>query len=79
MKATFRDPFFCAGTMKTHLASLGFTSVRNENVDAYESFKTPPDYDVLITNPPFSGNHVEKLMAFCKSQQPKPALILIPK
>ena len=25
-----------------------------------------PEYDVIITNPPYSGDHIEKLFNFCK-------------
>lgn len=56
-RATLRiwDPFFCHGTMVQRLAELGFTSVTNENEDAYHVIaeKREPEHDVLLTNPPF--------------------------
>ena len=42
-----------------------FTAIcRNE--DFYEKISTEslPDYDILVTNPPFSADHVNKLIAF---------------
>ena len=32
---------------------------------------------MLVTNPPFSGNHVERLLEFCQ-QHSKPWLLLVP-
>ena len=34
------DPYFCAGSVKRNLASLGFTNVYNENEDFYKSIAT---------------------------------------
>jgi hypothetical protein len=65
------DPYYCDGGVKTKLASMGFTNVINENRDFYKDIATGqvPDYDVLVTNPPYSGHHMEKLLEFCASQQ----------
>lgn len=56
-RATLRiwDPFFCQGTMVQRLASLGFTSVTNNNEDAYQVIqeRREPEHDVLLSNPPF--------------------------
>jgi len=42
-----------------HLASLGFTNVIHQNVDFWALVKANqvPSFDVLLTNPPFSGDH----------------------
>lgn len=58
------DPYFCEGSMKRHLASLGFDTVINENVDFYQAIadNTVPKYDVLVTNPPYSGHHVQSML-----------------
>lgn len=60
------DPYFCTGTTKVLLKSMGFGNVYNENEDFYEKISTEslPDYDILVTNPPFSADHVNKLIAF---------------
>lgn len=39
-----------------------------------------PDYDVLVTNPPYPGVHMEKLLAFCARPTGvrKPFFLLLP-
>jgi hypothetical protein len=53
------DPFYCEGAVVKHLNSLGFQSVIHKNEDFWNHVqrKSVPDYDVLVTNPPFSGEH----------------------
>ena len=73
------DPYFCAGGVKRHLASEGFTSVYNKCEDFYavvEAGEVPP-HDVVVTNPPYSGEHVDKLLRFCRTNG-KPFLLLMP-
>jgi hypothetical protein len=80
------DPYFCEGSMKKRLAALGFTNVYNEKKDFYESIRTNslPEYDVLVTNPPYSGEHMERLLRFCTAQDAsaprdaKPWFLLLP-
>lgn len=36
-----------------------------------------PDYDVLVTNPPYSGDNMERLLRFC-SRSRKPFMLLLP-
>lgn len=73
------DPYYCAGTMVHHLKELGFTSVHNRPDDFYETInkKKIPPHDVLITNPPYSDNHFERLKAFLKSNK-NPNFLLVP-
>jgi hypothetical protein len=73
------DPYYCHGTMKKHLHALGFESVYNECEDFYEKVQTGlfPEHDVILTNPPYSSDHPERLLAFCKSHK-KPAFLLMP-
>jgi hypothetical protein len=73
------DPFYCAGSMAQHLHSLGFLTVINRNEDCYAAWAEgrTPEYDVLVTNPPFSGDHIPKTLAFAASSG-KPWAILIP-
>ena len=37
---------------------------RNEDFYAAISQKTTPEYDVLLTNPPYSGDHWDRLLEF---------------
>ena len=41
--------------------------MRNKNEDFYELIDNDqvPDFDVLVTNPPYSADHVERLLRFC--------------
>ena len=61
--------------MKEHLASFGFLNVYNENIDFYAS--PLKEYDVLVTNPPFSDPHLENILKFCHASG-KPSLLLMP-
>ena len=36
-----------------------------------------PEYDILITNPPYSGDHVERLLTYCVNSN-KPFILLLP-
>ena len=74
------DPYYCDGGVTKRLASLGFANVRNVNRDFYDDIAnglTPP-YDILVTNPPYSGVHIEKLLHFCCDNRTKPFLLLMP-
>lgn len=73
------DPYFCAGTMKKHLWSLGFHTVYNECEDFYAIIREGrlPPHDVLVTNPPYGEGHVQRLLSFCSGHD-KPYLLLMP-
>jgi hypothetical protein len=62
------DPYFCTGKMVPLLQSLGFSNVINLNRDFYADIDTDavPKYDVLVTNPPYSANHKQKLLDYLK-------------
>lgn len=73
------DPYFCNGAVARHMAELGFESVYNRNEDFYAaaaSGQTPP-FDVLLTNPPYSADHPERLLSFCTASR-RPWLMLCP-
>mmetsp|Transcript_13909 Transcript_13909/g.20530 ORF Transcript_13909/g.20530 Transcript_13909/m.20530 type:complete len:316 (-) Transcript_13909:4249-5196(-) len=73
------DPYFCNGGVKDKLKSLGFLEVINENKDFYHDIKhrSIPDHDIIVTNPPYSGKHIETLLRFSASNT-KPFLLLLP-
>lgn len=73
------DPFYCEGACVRHLASLGFTSVININEDFYSRWAADaiPAFDVLLTNPPFSGDHLARTFEFATSCA-RPFLLLLP-
>ena len=52
------DPYYCDGGVRRRLAALGFREVFNENRDFYADIqsKSVPRHDVLVTNPPYSGD-----------------------
>ena len=71
--------YYCAGAMARHLGSLGFRSVYNKCecfYTAVEEGRVPP-HDVVVTNPPYSGQHVEKLLRWAR-RNAKPFLLLMP-
>ena len=56
------DPYYCQGTIISMLTKCGFNknNIHNEDKDCYTVQKTndvPPN-DIIITNPPYSGNIV---------------------
>jgi len=73
------DPYYCEGGMVQRLLSLGFHNVYNRKEDFYERVakQLTPSFDVLVTNPPYSGEHVSRLLEFCNSSE-KPWFVLVP-
>ena len=81
------DPYYCAGTVIQHLNKLGFPNVYNKPEDFYQVIQEQrlPQHDVVVTNPPYSGDHFERLLKFLcdtntnsNNNDQKPALLLIP-
>lgn len=61
------DPYYCDGGTTTKLARLGHRHVRHAREDCYAAWEDPSvatSFDVLLTNPPYSGDHLERLAAF---------------
>lgn len=73
------DPFYCAGAVVSHMAQLGFPGVINRNRDFYKDVqeKATPEFDVLMTNPPFSGDHKKYTVGYAFDSG-KPWLLLLP-
>ncbi|EPY37346.1 hypothetical protein AGDE_06588 [Angomonas deanei] len=65
-KFTLYDPYYCSGTVVASWAQLDMPNVINENVDFYATMAnhTIPVHDMLVTNPPFSDDHIPRLMKF---------------
>ena len=65
------DPFYCTGKMQEHLIKLGFNknNIYNKCEDFYQKIKIenggPPEHDCIITNPPYSENHMESISNYC--------------
>jgi len=53
--------------------------VYNRREDFYKVIEdgAVPEYDVLVTNPPYSADHMEKMLRFCVASK-KPWLCLVP-
>ena len=73
------DPYYCNGAVVRHLGKLGFPHVHNVNEDFYATLEagTLPAHDVVVTNPPYSGSHPQRLLDFLRSNG-KPWLALMP-
>eukprot|EP00934_Nitzschia_sp_Nitz4_P004046 Nitzschia sp. Nitz4//scaffold106_size73319//26794//28158//NITZ4_005733-RA/size73319-augustus-gene-0.1-mRNA-1//1//CDS//3329532511//4036//frame0 len=82
-KLKIYDPYFCNGAVVRNLQELGFPNVYNQKEDCYEIWKTPsryPAYDVFVTNPPYSADHIEALMRHVTSPAfgQRPWMLLMP-
>ena len=73
------DPYYCKGNMVNRLSSIGFSTVINKNRDFYGDIasRNIPAYDILVTNPPYSGEHKLRLLNFLRVQQ-RPFALLLP-
>jgi hypothetical protein len=81
-KLLIYDPYFCNGTVVQNLKSLGFPNVYNRKEDAYQVWGSSkyPKHDVLVTNPPYSGDHIERLIDHVTSKAfgNRPWMLLLP-
>ena len=61
------DPYYCDGGVVRNLNSLGFPNIHNVKEDCYAIWQRQdlPSFDILVTNPPYSGDHVSY---FCLRQ-----------
>jgi hypothetical protein len=73
------DPYYCEGSMRERLQSLGYKNIYNKKEDFYNIIenKQCPNYDVLVTNPPYSEPHVPRLLEYVATSN-KPFLLLMP-
>lgn len=66
-KLRIYDPYYCRGTVVERLRSLGFPQVHNVKQDFYRCIKDGrvPAHDVLLTNPPYSADHLFRILTYC--------------
>lgn len=64
------DPYYCTGAVVRHMAKLGFSDVYNRCEDFYavDAAGRTPAFDVLVTNPAYSGNHIPRLLDFLQRE-----------
>lgn len=76
------DPYYCAGKIVELWRQLGIATI-HEDRDFYKDIEegtVPPfnSFDILVTNPPFSGDHVERLFHFLVEKYQRPFAVLLP-
>lgn len=81
------DPYYCNGLVRENLLEIGYSNVYNKKEDAYKTWdeyddsQPYPSYDVFITNPPYSGDHPERLVRHLTEDsrtKGKPWFLLMP-
>ncbi|KAL7547632.1 hypothetical protein ACHAWF_010929 [Thalassiosira exigua] len=87
------DPYYCTGRAATLLKDVfqrhksdnmpSGIQITHEKRDFYRDIRqnSVPKYDVLITNPPYSGNHKERCLEFAVDQlksHGRPFFLLMP-
>jgi len=77
------DPYYCVDTVREGLGSVvgADTSVINACRDFYKDLSdgTVPSHDVLVTNPPYSSDHKERIIDFCANgNSGRPYFALMP-
>ena len=78
---TIYDPYYCKGTIKNIFQSFGYPNVINQDLDFYKTIKNQeiPQHDILITNPPYSQDHIRRALTFTTASQPSiPFAMLLP-
>jgi hypothetical protein len=89
---TIYDPYFCTGravtllkqTFSNHNAkSQAKVRIQHEKRDFYKDIRKNkvPQHDILVTNPPYSGNHKERCLEFAVGQlksHGRPFFLLMP-
>jgi hypothetical protein len=74
------DPYYCQGTVKVHYRQHGFPICHNRREDFYAVWKSGalPQHDILVTNPPYSGDHIRRALQFCAEEIGTPWAMLLP-
>lgn len=65
------DPYFCKGAVVANLNTLKYKRVINQRRDFYADIRdgAVPAHEFLVTNPPYSSDHKERLLGFILEQQ----------
>lgn len=73
------DPFYCDGASGRRLRKLGFSRVVHAPVDFYAQVASGsvPAHDVVVTNPPYSGDHLMRCVRWCVGSG-RPWFLLMP-
>lgn len=73
------DPYYCEGSVKAKWENLGFPKVLHECRDFYDDVKRGfvPNYDILVTNPPYSADHIPRLLDILVTRK-QPFALLVP-
>ena len=89
-EATIYDPYYCAGRAATLLKNVfqqrrlqQSIHIQHEKRDFYRDIQmnTVPQYDILVTNPPYSSNHKERCLDYAihqLKQYGRPYFLLMP-
>ena len=77
------DPYYCDGEVKRIFTEMGFTNIIHENADFYKIIesKNIPPHEVLVTNPPYSEDHIHRLLEFVVGTEivnQRPVCLLLP-
>jgi hypothetical protein len=75
------DPYYCHGGTKELLSVCGFKKefIFNDPVNCYSAQreKSVPLHDILLSNPPYSGEHIRRALHYAVSTS-KPWAFLLP-
>jgi hypothetical protein len=65
------DPYYCTGRAKKLLRRLGFEKILHRKRDFYADIAAAevPAHDVLVSNPPYSADHKDRLLAYILAGQ----------
>jgi hypothetical protein len=77
------DPYYCNGQTQALFRQLGFEGIINRKRDFYQDIEqqTLPEFDILVTNPPYSDQHKQQCLDFALDQlrtAGKPFFLLMP-
>jgi len=78
------DPYYCDGAVKRIFTEMGFDNIIHDNADFYQLIKNNtniPPHEVLVTNPPYSDDHIHRLLEFVVGTEivnQRPVCLLLP-
>ena len=78
------DPYYCDGAVKRIFTQMGFDNIIHDNADFYQLIENNtniPPHEVLVTNPPYSDDHIHRLLEFVVGTEivnQRPVCLLLP-